>query len=143
MCNVVHVFCTYLHDLIQHCDCHHIIHVSVLHAQSITSPIPSHTTIHPPPPQQQVPLTEEQRAAQREKPTQLAVGGDAGFQVDVKPYTIEKVHKLVMLPEGVEVSLPCPALPELVLQAVNAIVVCGVVVLYYWLCNDVVLVLCW
>lgn len=80
-----------------------------------------------------MPLTEEERAAQKEKPTALAVGGDAGFQVDAKPYTLDKTHTLVVLPQGVKVPLPCPALPELVLQATTAIVVgCWWCLLEWW-----------
>ena len=70
-----------------------------------------------------VPLSPEEEAARREKPTQLAVGGDMGFQVDAKPYSLEKTQALVVLPQGMRIPLPCPQLPELILQSLTAIAV--------------------
>ncbi len=45
------------------------------------------------------------------------------MQVDKPQYTTEKEHELVLLPDYVTVALPCPDLPELVLQTINGIIV--------------------
>ena len=44
-------------------------------------------------------------------------------QVDAADHKIEKESALVVLPGRERIPLPCPELPELVINAVNAIVV--------------------
>ena len=40
-----------------------------------------------------------------------------------KDHKIEKEAALVVMPEGLRIPLPCPQLPELVLNAINTIAV--------------------
>jgi hypothetical protein len=40
-----------------------------------------------------------------------------------KTYDLEKSSELVLLPDRVAIPLPCPELPELVLNVINAIAV--------------------
>ncbi|KAK9805947.1 hypothetical protein WJX73_007684 [Symbiochloris irregularis] len=54
------------------------------------------------------------------QPDKMAVGGQGGFQVD-KQYEIEKEAAVVVLPSQQRIALPCPELPELVLNAITAI----------------------
>lgn len=83
----------------------------------------------------QVPLSDEEiaaaaAAADVNKPTKLALGTEGGFAVEAqKDYTLNKTASLVVL-QGVgqprlTVSLPCPDLPELVLNVINGIQVRG------------------
>lgn len=71
----------------------------------------------------QVPLPEEEKASLEAKPDKLAIGGNGGFQVDADKFTMEKTHTLVVLPEFLRVPLPCPELPDIVIQAVQGVVV--------------------
>lgn len=73
---------------------------------------------------QRVPLPEEAVEAQEAAPTKMAIGGDQGFHVNKKLYEISKVCRLVIMPDKTAVQLPCPELPELLLQATAAIQVC-------------------
>lgn len=73
---------------------------------------------------QRIPLPEEAADAQEAAPTKMAIGGDQGFQVNKKRYEIAKVSRLVVMPDKLSVELPCPDLPELILQAITAIQVC-------------------
>ena len=57
------------------------------------------------------------------KPNKLAIGGEGGFQVGGPKYDIEKTRSLVIMPEIITIPLPCPQLPELVLNAINGIIV--------------------
>lgn len=70
---------------------------------------------------QRVPLPEEAVEAQEAAPTKMAIGGDQGFQVNKKRYEITKICRLVVMPDKAVVQLPCPELPELLLQAITAI----------------------
>lgn len=68
-----------------------------------------------------IPLTDEEQVARDVAPTKMAIGGDHGFQVGQKMYNIAKEHSLVLMPEKATIPLPCPELPELVLNAITAI----------------------
>lgn len=78
----------------------------------------------------QVPLTEaekaERAAAAASKPNKLALGTEGGFALEAqKDYTLDKSATLVVL-QGLDqprlqVPLPCPDLPELVLNVITAI----------------------
>lgn len=67
-----------------------------------------------------VPLKEDEVKPEG-APTKLAIGGDDGFQVDKKKYGIDKETALVIMPERTVIPLPCPELPELVLNAIAGI----------------------
>lgn len=69
----------------------------------------------------QVPLSAEEKSKQEQAPEKLAIGGDSGFQVDSPSYNIGKHSELILLGSDVKVPLPCPELPELVINAVSAI----------------------
>lgn len=69
----------------------------------------------------QVPLSAEEKSKQEQAPEKLAIGGDSGFQVDSPSYNIDKHSELILLGSDVKVPLPCPELPELVINAVSAI----------------------
>jgi len=78
----------------------------------------------------QVPLTEaekaERAAAAANKPNKLALGTEGGFALEnQKDYTLDKTASLVVLQGAgqprLEVPLPCPDLPELVLTVITAI----------------------
>lgn len=69
----------------------------------------------------QVPLSAEENIKQEQAPEKLAIGGDSGFQVDNPSYNIDKQSELILLGSDVKVPLPCPELPELVINAINAI----------------------
>lgn len=43
--------------------------------------------------------------------------------MEAKPYSLDKAQALVVLPEGLRIPLPCPQLPELLLQSLTAIAV--------------------
>ena len=73
----------------------------------------------------QVPLPEEEAAKQAAKPERLAIGGEGGFQTEASKFTLSKAHTLVVLPEMLSVPLSCPDLPELVLGAIQGVMVRG------------------
>ena len=73
----------------------------------------------------QVPLSAEEKSKREQAPEKLAIGGDSGFQVDSPLYNIDKHSVLVLLDSNVKVPLPCPELPELVINAIDAIQVMG------------------
>jgi ubiquitin carboxyl-terminal hydrolase 5/13 len=54
-------------------------------------------------------------------PTELAIGTAGGFDVNKKNYTVETESSVVLLPEGTRYTLPCPELPEAVLNAVMGV----------------------
>jgi ubiquitin carboxyl-terminal hydrolase 5/13 len=68
-----------------------------------------------------IPIKEADQAARESVPKKLAIGGDDGFQVDKKDYTIEKEYALALMPKRIVIPLTNTELPELVLQAVAAI----------------------
>lgn len=68
-----------------------------------------------------IPLTEEEQASRDAAPTKMAIGGDHGFQVGKANYNIAQEQFLVLMPERTTIPLPCPELPELVLNAITAI----------------------
>jgi ubiquitin carboxyl-terminal hydrolase 5/13 len=68
-----------------------------------------------------VPLQDEEMTNGSSAPTKMKLGGDDGFQVDKKNYTIEKTAALVLMPDNTRIELPCPELPELVLRTIAAI----------------------
>lgn len=68
-----------------------------------------------------VALSAEERQKQEQTPEKLAIGGDSGFQVDSPAHSIEKRSELVLLGANIRVPLPCPDLPELIINAVDAI----------------------
>ena len=59
-------------------------------------------------------------AAPKLQPDKMAVGGQGGFQVD-REWDVEKEAALVVLPSQQRIPLPCPELPELVLNAITAV----------------------
>jgi hypothetical protein len=78
----------------------------------------------------QVPLTDaekaERAAAAANRPSKLALGTEGGFALDhQKDYILDKSASLVVL-QGpgqprLEVPLPCPDLPELVINVITGI----------------------
>lgn len=68
-----------------------------------------------------MPLSAEEKERQEQAPEKLAIGGDSGFQVDSPSYNIDKHSVLVLLDSNVKVTLPCPELPQLVINAIDAI----------------------
>lgn len=72
----------------------------------------------------QVPLSAEERQKQEQTPEKLAIGGDSGFQVDGPAHSIDKLSELVLLGANIRVPLPCLDLPEVIINAVEAIQVC-------------------
>ncbi len=71
----------------------------------------------------QVPLSQEKQLEKKARPDKLALGGDGGFQLEEDKYEVEKTQALTVLPEGVEIPLPCPELPEIVLNAIKGVMV--------------------
>jgi ubiquitin carboxyl-terminal hydrolase 5/13 len=69
----------------------------------------------------QVPLSAEERQKQEQTPEKLAIGGDSGFQVDGPAHSIDKHSELVLLGANIRVPLPCLDLPEVIINAVDAI----------------------
>ena len=68
----------------------------------------------------------EREAAAANRPSKLALGTEGGFALEhQKDYTLDKTASLVVLQGAgqprLEVPLPCPDLPELVLNVVTAI----------------------
>lgn len=78
-----------------------------------------------------MPLSAEEKIQQEQAPEKLAIGGDSGFQVDSPAYNIDKHSELVLLGSNVKVPLPCPELPEHVINAVDAIQVRSVQSTWY------------
>eukprot|EP00887_Chlorella_sp_A99_P001793 scaffold19.g1793.t1 len=69
-----------------------------------------------------VPLTEEELKQQEGKPVEkMAIGVEGGFQAESKKYRLEVESALVLMPARLRVPLPCPQLPELVLDAITAV----------------------
>ena len=77
-----------------------------------------------------MPLTEAQKAeraaAAANKPSKLALGTEGGFALEnQKDYTLDKAAALVVLQGAgqprLSVALPCPDLPELVLNVITAV----------------------
>ena len=68
-----------------------------------------------------VPIEDDEMITTNNAPKKMKLGGEDGFQVDKKNYTIEKQVSLVLMPDRAVVPLPCPELPELVLNAIAAI----------------------
>lgn len=68
-----------------------------------------------------IPLTQQEQTSRDAAPTKMAIGGDHGFQVGQKGYNITKEQFLVLMPEKTMIPLPCPELPELILNAITAI----------------------
>mmetsp|Transcript_30229 Transcript_30229/g.81233 ORF Transcript_30229/g.81233 Transcript_30229/m.81233 type:complete len:847 (+) Transcript_30229:96-2636(+) len=54
-------------------------------------------------------------------PTKLAIGVDGGFASEGTAAETVVENALFVLPQGASVALPCPELPELVLQALEAV----------------------
>lgn len=71
----------------------------------------------------QVPLSEEKQLERQARPDKLALGGDGGFQLEEDKYEVEKSQALTVLPEGLDIPLPCPELPEFVLSAIKGVMV--------------------
>ena len=71
----------------------------------------------------QVPLSQEKQLEKKARPDKLALGGDGGFQLEEDKFEVEKSQALTVLPEGVEIPLPCPELPEIVLNAIKGVMV--------------------
>lgn len=72
----------------------------------------------------QVPLSAKERQKHEQTPEKLAIGGDSGFQVDGPARSIDKHSELVLLGDIIRVPLPCLDLPEVIINAVDAIQVC-------------------
>ena len=71
----------------------------------------------------QVPLSQEKQLEQQARPDKLAIGGDGGFQLEEDKREVEKSQALMVLPQGLELLLPCPELPEMVLSAIKGVMV--------------------
>eukprot|EP00877_Chromochloris_zofingiensis_P014486 jgi/Chrzof1/9291/UNPLg00258.t1 len=67
-----------------------------------------------------VPIPEDPSATP-DRPTKFALGGEGGFQTDKPKYTIDKESSLVLWPAKTSIPLPCPDLPEIVIQAINGV----------------------
>eukprot|EP00951_Prasinocladus_malaysianus_P012486 scaffold93085_cov33-Prasinocladus_malaysianus.AAC.2 len=95
----------------------------------------------------EVPLSPEEVESNSAAPTKLNIGGEGGFQLDKKSYKVhstftawptkanaevlliisdtaqlEKHHALVIMPTKDRISMPCPDLPEIVLQSVTSVI---------------------
>lgn len=69
-----------------------------------------------------IPLSEEELEQQKAAPDKMALGVEGGFSLGGPPkHKIEKDHALVVMPGKQRIPLPCPALPEIVLQVIEAI----------------------
>ena len=71
----------------------------------------------------QVPLSQEKQLEKQARPDKLAIGGDGGFQLEEDKYEVEKSQALTVLPEGTDIALPCPELPEIILSAIKGVMV--------------------
>uniref|UniRef100_A0A061RBY0 Ubiquitin carboxyl-terminal hydrolase n=1 Tax=Tetraselmis sp. GSL018 TaxID=582737 RepID=A0A061RBY0_9CHLO len=69
-----------------------------------------------------LPLSPEEAEANSTAPTKMNIGGEGGFQLDKKTYKVETRHALVVMPDRARVELPCPELPEVVLQSISAVI---------------------
>ena len=67
-------------------------------------------------------VPKEEKPEEKEAPTRMAIGGEGGFAVDVEKWEIVKEHALVVMPQKASVALPNPELPEIVIQAANALI---------------------
>ena len=67
-------------------------------------------------------VPKEEKPEEKEAPTRMAIGGEGGFNVNEEKFDVVKDNALVIMPEGIRVPLPCPALPEFVLNAVTALI---------------------
>jgi hypothetical protein len=100
------------------------------HTPTALTTLTTTNTTTPPHSPPQVPLTEaekaERAAAAASKPNKLALGTEGGFALESqKDYTLDKSATLVVI-QGLgqprlQVPLPCPDLPELVLNVITAI----------------------
>ena len=70
-----------------------------------------------------MPLSQEKLEQNQARPDKLALGGDGGFKLEEDKYDIEKAQALAVLPQGLDIPLPCPELPEIVLNAIKGIMV--------------------
>ena len=70
-----------------------------------------------------MPLSQEKQLRKQARPDKLALGGDGGFKLEDDTYDIEKTQALTVLPQGLDIPLPCPELPEIVLSAIKGIMV--------------------
>ena len=73
----------------------------------------------------QVPLSQEELEGQA-KVDKLALGVAGGFNPDAAKHRVEERYFLAVVPNQLRIPLPCPDLPELVLNAVEAVQVCTV-----------------
>ena len=71
----------------------------------------------------QVPLSQEELEGQA-KVDKLALGVAGGFNPDAAKHRVEEKYFLAVVPQQLRIPLPCPDLPELVLNAVEAVQVC-------------------
>jgi hypothetical protein len=72
-----------------------------------------------------VPLSAEEEAQNGAVPNKMAIGGDGGFQLEKDKTKIEKEHALIAMPMKLTITLPCPDLPEIVLQSIKSVMVSG------------------
>ena len=70
-----------------------------------------------------MPLSQEKLNQTQARPDKLALGGDGGFKLEEDKYDVEKGQALAVLPQGLDIPLPCPELPEIVLSAIKGIMV--------------------
>ena len=70
-----------------------------------------------------MPLSQEKQEQNQARPDKLALGGDGGFKLEEDKYDVEKGQALAVLPQGLGIPLPCPELPEMVLNALKGIMV--------------------
>ena len=71
----------------------------------------------------QVPLSQEELEGQA-KVDKLALGVAGGFNPDTANHRVEEKYFLAVVPQQLRIPLLCPDLPELVLNAVEAVQVC-------------------
>jgi len=69
-----------------------------------------------------IPLSAEEEEDTNTAPTKMNIGGEGGFQLSKKQYNLDKRLALVVMPGQQRIELPCPQLPEVVLQAISAVV---------------------
>ena len=70
-----------------------------------------------------MPLSQEKLEHNQARPDKLALGGDGGFKLEEDKYDVEKAQALTVLPQGLDIPLPSPELPEIVLTAIKGIMV--------------------
>lgn len=97
---------------------------AAFHARPRSPPGPHHHPNAPPPTHppshSQIPLDPEVIEAQR-----VAAQAEGQLLLSPQTFSIDKQAELVVLPERTRVALPCPDLPERVLQSVEAVLVGG------------------